>query len=186
MYYESDEKKEGSSVWAGAFTSRKINQARFELFQYLRRYCMQVQIAICTTLVLVTANDAKDFFLDATAVLFVIDIDNLMFRALLTSGEQAYFLETTKLSLDTCETISMQAAKLLHGLVFALEICVISIWTKFNGINGSVRSVADLPLVLTAVFCLTQVIIGTVVLYGASYYRNGRRWNAKSPRSKYR
>ena len=60
------------------FSVHAINQFRFELFQALRRYCMHVQIAICTTLVLVTATNAKDFFLDATAVLFVVDLDNLM------------------------------------------------------------------------------------------------------------
>jgi hypothetical protein len=84
MYYTDDDKGEFSEM----FSVHGINQFRFELFQALRRYTMSVQIAISTVLVLVTANNAKDFFLDATAVLFVVDLDNLLFRTLLTSSEQ--------------------------------------------------------------------------------------------------
>jgi hypothetical protein len=179
MYYDTDEKTSSS-----AFNVHVVNQARFELFQWLRRFCMQVQIAICTTMVLVTATDAKDFFLDATAVLFVVDIDNLVFRSLMTSSEQTYFLETTKLSLDRVETFTMQVSKFLHGIFMAIGISCLSIWIKANGMNGEVRSVADLPVILTAMFVGSQIVIATVVLFFGSYLRNSKKWYADGGRMK--
>ena len=104
---------------------------------------MQVQIAICTSLILITAENAKDFFLDATAVLFVVDIDNLLFRALATSSEQEFYLETTKVHLDEIETQSLQMAKVLHGAGLAIQIIAVTLSVKSNGFNGRVSSIAE-------------------------------------------
>jgi len=120
-----------------------VNQARFELFQYLRRYCMQVQVSICTSLILITAMNAKDYFLDATAVLFLLEVDNLLFRALATSSEQEFYLETTKVHLDEIETQSLQLAKVLHGGGLSILMISVTICVKSNGFGGRLRSIAE-------------------------------------------
>ena len=95
-YYDDDT----SYLRGGAYDISRVDQARFEMFQFLRRYTMQIQISICTVMVLVTATNPKDYFLDATAVLFVVELDKLIFRNVATSSERVFFLETTKLVLD--------------------------------------------------------------------------------------
>ncbi|GMI10185.1 hypothetical protein TrVE_jg7099 [Triparma verrucosa] len=156
-----------------------IDQARFEMFQFLRRFTMQVQIAICTVMVLTSATNAKDYFLDATAVLFVVELDNLLFKTLVTGNEREFFLETTKVVLDETETYSLKVGQYLHGLILAIEIVALSVWVKSSGMSGSVRSVADLPSILVIIFSFTQVIVGTGVLFFSSYCRNSARWTRR-------
>ncbi|GMI02997.1 hypothetical protein TrRE_jg3941, partial [Triparma retinervis] len=154
-----------------------INQARFELFQFLRRFCLHVQIGICTTVVLVTCSTAKDYFLDATAVLFVVDVDNLIFRSIMTARDKNFCLDATKITLDSLETWTLQFAKIAHGTSFFLVTFLASMWIKHNGCNGFVSSSAELPAVLAFLFGSTQWIVSAGVLFASSWARNSRRWN---------
>ena len=155
----------------------RIDQTRFEMFQFLRRYTMQIQISICTVMVLTTATNAKDYFLDATAVLFVVELDNLTFRSISTSSEREFFLEATKLVLDETETWTMAVGKVVHGGTHAFMIAFLSVWVKHNGLNESIRSVADLPAILIFLFTFVQVIVSTAVLFSSSYLRNYKKWS---------
>lgn len=138
---------------------------------------MQVQIAICAVMVLTSATNAKDYFLDAAAVLFVVELDNLLFKTLVTTNEREFFLETTKVCLDSSETLSIKVGQYWHGAVLAIEVVVLSVWVKPNGMEQTVRSVADLPPILVIIFSATQVTIGTCVLFYSSYSRNSERWD---------
>jgi hypothetical protein len=140
---------------------------------------MQVQIAICTTLVLVTCTAAKDYFLDATAVLFVVDIDNVLFKTLMTSRDREFCLEATKLTLDAIETWTLQVAKIAHGMAMFLLIFFLSIWLKYNGVQGMVTSVGELPALLAFVFGFAQWVVSTAVLFASSWARNRDRWTTK-------
>ena len=141
------------------------------MFQYLRRFCLHVQVGICTTVVLVTCTTAKDYFLDATAVLFVVDVDNLIFRAIMTSRDKNFCLDATKVTLDSLETWTLQAAKIAHGLSFFLVTIVAAVWIKHNGMQGLVASSAELPTVLAFFFGLSQWLVSTAVLFSSSWAR---------------
>ena len=185
-YYEDDKKRDKSNALAGdgdaaslVFKVGFANKSRFELFQFLRRFTMQTQIAICTTMLLITASDARDFFLDATAVLFVVEVDNLIFMALTTSSEQHFYMETTKMVLDEGEVATMQFSKILTGVLLQIEIVYLAIHIKKDGINGTVKSIADIPVILAFVFVVTQVFISFLALFFSSYHRNKSRWDRR-------
>ena len=110
-------------------------------------------------------------FLDATAVLFVVDVDNLIFRAIMTSRDKNFCLDATKVTLDSLETWTLQAAKIAHGLSFFLVTIVAAVWIKHNGMQGLVASSAELPTVLAFFFGLSQWLVSTAVLFSSSWAR---------------
>ena len=71
----------------------------------------------------------------------------------------------------------MQIGKLVHGGTHAFMIAFFSVWIKHNGLNKSIRSVADLPMILIFLFTMVQVIVSSLVLFSSSYLRNYEKWS---------
>ena len=73
-------------------------------------------------------------------------------------------IETTKLTLDKVETLTMQASKFAHGLTTGAVIFILSVWIKMDGMGGTVRSLADVPIVLTLILVALQMSMATIIL----------------------
>lgn len=95
-----------------------------------------MQTAVATGLLLVLSDNSKDFILDSMSVIFIVEIDNVIFRTLYTTSEEIRFLESTSVELDTGSGRLLHWSKLLRGLGLSVAL----LW---GVIEGKVYGIAD-------------------------------------------